>query len=83
MYKSTFDNDFFSDTKDPHIYNTKQHFLGPATPVNWMLHPAYAKFILGHNWHKMVARVVVDKWSPEKAADEALASMKRIFERFE
>jgi multiple sugar transport system substrate-binding protein len=82
MYKSTFENDYFSDPKDPHISTTKQHFLGPSTPINWMLHPAYAKFILGHNWHKMVARVVVDKWTPEKAADEALETLKRTFERF-
>jgi len=82
MYKSTFDNAYFSDPKDPHIYNTRLQFLGPTTPVNWMLDPAYAKFVLGHNWHKMVARVIVDKWSPEKAADEALETLKRTFERF-
>jgi hypothetical protein len=30
----------------------------------------------------MVSRVAVDKWTPEKAADEALDSLKRTFERY-
>ena len=82
MYKSTFDDAYFADPKDPHIFPTRQHFFGPAAPVNWMLHPGYAKFVIGHGWHKMVSRVIVDKWTPEKAADEALESLKRAVERY-
>ncbi|MBW2152937.1 MAG: carbohydrate ABC transporter substrate-binding protein [Deltaproteobacteria bacterium] len=82
MYKSTFDNDYFANPKDPHIYPTRKHFLGQGVPVNWMLHPAYAKFVIGHNWHKMVARIIVDRWSAEKAVDEALTTLKRTFKRF-
>ena len=82
MYKSTFDDPYFANPKDPHIFPTRQHFFGPAAPVNWMLNPGYAKFVIGHGWHKMVSRVVVDKWTPEKAADEALESLKRAVERY-
>ncbi len=82
MYKSTFNDPYFSDPKDPHIFPTRQHFFGPAAPINFMLNPAYAKFVIGHGWHKMVARVAVDKWTPERAADEALDSLKRTVERY-
>jgi len=82
MYKSTFDDPYFANQKDPHIYPTRLHFFGPSAPINFMAHPAYAKFVIGHGWHKMVARVAVDKWTPEKAVDEALDMLKRTFERY-
>ncbi len=42
-------------------------------------HPANSQVYDENIWGKAMARIAIDKWAPEKAADEAIARMKAIF----
>jgi multiple sugar transport system substrate-binding protein len=82
MYKSALEDPYFNDPKDPHITAATKYFKRSMVPVNWQMHPAYAKFVIEHKWHRMIGRVVVEKWTAEKAVDEALNDLKKTFEEF-
>jgi multiple sugar transport system substrate-binding protein len=82
MYKSAMEDSYFNDPKDPHITVATKYFKRSMVPVNWQMHPAYAKFVIEHKWHRMIGRVVVEKWAAEKAVDEALNDLKKTFEEF-
>jgi len=42
-------------------------------------HPANSQVYDENIWGKAMARIAIDKWPPEKAADEAIDRMKAIF----
>ena len=65
-------------TEDPHRKIVHEQFSAGTVPFeftkNW-------KFTILNNenvWAKAVNRVVVDKWTPEKAVDEMIARIKQI-----
>jgi len=65
-------------TEDPHRKIVHQQFSAGTVPFeftkNW-------KFTILNNenvWAKAVNRVVVDKWTPEKAVDEMIARIKQV-----
>lgn len=69
--------------KDPHIPVATTIFLDRENKVfeHWK-HPANSQVYDENLWGKAMARVAIDKWTPEKAADEAIERMKAIFAQY-
>lgn len=69
--------------KDPHIPVATTIFLDRENKVfeHWK-HPANSQVYDENLWGKAMARVAIDKWTPEKAADEAIERMKGIFAQY-
>jgi multiple sugar transport system substrate-binding protein len=74
VFKSQMEDKFYHDPKDPHIPNAAQWFTKWGIrkwPV--FVNPAYSGIIAETLHAKMIGRVLVDKWEPEKAAEEFLS----------
>ncbi len=69
--------------KDPHVPVATTIFLDRDNKVfdHWK-HPATSQVYDENVWGKAMARVAIDKWTPEKAADEAIARIQTIFKTF-
>jgi len=65
--------------KDPHLPTVTKIYLERNTRVfdHWKT-PANSQVYAENVWGKAMTRINVDKWSPEKAADEAIARVKTI-----
>ena len=65
---------------DPHIPVATRIYLERNTKVfdHWK-HPANSQVYAENIWGKAMTRTNVDKWSAEKATDEAIGRMKTIF----
>lgn len=71
---------FWTDPKDPHISVAVRQFTRrPTRPFYQVFNPAYSQVNAENVWGKAIGRVVVDGWSPAKAADEAIARIEQIF----
>ena len=71
---------FWTDPNDPHISTAAQPFLKQQTRLSYTaLNPAYSLVLKKGVWGQALNRIAVDKISPEQAADEAIASIKKIF----
>jgi multiple sugar transport system substrate-binding protein len=68
-----------SGEKDPHLPTVTKIYLERNTRVfdHWKT-PANSQVYAENVWGKAMTRINVDKWSPEKAADEAIARVKTI-----
>lgn len=69
--------------KDPHVPVATTIFLDRENKVfdHWK-HPATSQVYDENVWGKAMARVAIDKWTPERAADEAIGRIKTIFRTF-
>jgi multiple sugar transport system substrate-binding protein len=71
---------FWNDPKDPHLSVAVKQFterkIRPFYPV---LNPIYVKVQQENIWGKTLNRILKDNLSPEQAADEAIAQIKKIF----
>ncbi|MDZ4871436.1 MAG: hypothetical protein CLLPBCKN_000824 [Chroococcidiopsis cubana SAG 39.79] len=75
---------FWTDPTDPHISTAmKQLIQGQTRPFYHVQNPAYTLVVAENLWGKALNRIVVDRISPEQAADEAIARMKQIFDRWQ
>ena len=71
---------FWTDPADPHISTAIQPFLQEEITLPYtVLNPAYSIVLKDSIWGKALTRVVIDRHSPEQAADEAIAQIKKIF----
>ncbi len=72
-----------NEEKDPHVPVATVIFLERENKVfdHWK-HPATSQVYDENVWGKAMARVAIDKWTPEKAADEAIARVKTIFSTY-
>jgi multiple sugar transport system substrate-binding protein len=71
---------FWTDPADPHISKAVQPFLKEEIRLPYtVLNPAYSLVLKESIWGKALTKVVVDKLSPEQAADQAIAEIKQIF----
>ncbi|MGK7872193.1 MAG: ABC transporter substrate-binding protein [Xenococcaceae cyanobacterium] len=71
---------FWHDPADPHVsVAAKQLSQGQTRPFYSVLNPAYSQVQSENIWGQAIERVVVDGWSSEKAADEAIERIKQIF----
>jgi multiple sugar transport system substrate-binding protein len=66
--------------KDPHVPVATLIYQDRDNKAfeHWK-HPANSQVYDENVWGKAMARVAIDKWAPEKAADEAIERMKTIF----
>jgi len=72
-FKDVAADPFFNDPKDPHVYiATQQHLMHETRPFYFRYHPAYSQIYTQNVWAKAISRVVMQKWSNEQAADEAV-----------
>jgi multiple sugar transport system substrate-binding protein len=69
--------------KDLHIPVATTIFLDRDNKVfeHWK-HPANSQVYDENVWGKAMARIAIEKWAPEKAADEAIERMKAIFGQY-
>ena len=79
-FKDVAADPFFHDPKDPHVpVATDQHLNHETRPFYYSYHPAYSQVYTENVWGKAISRVVTEKWSNEKAADEAISRIQTIF----
>jgi multiple sugar transport system substrate-binding protein len=72
---------FWTNPADPHRSTVAKNLLRHQSRLySYAQNPAYSKVSEQRVWGTAVSRIVVDKRSPEQAADEAIAEIKRIFE---
>src|SRR2546425_999327 len=66
--------------KDMHVPVATTIFLDRENKVfeHWK-HPAFSQVYDENVWGKAMARIAIDKWSADRAADEAIDRMKAIF----
>jgi multiple sugar transport system substrate-binding protein len=66
--------------KDPHIPVATEIFLNRDNKVfEHYKHPAWSQVYDENVWGKAMARVAIDRWTVDKAADEAIQRIKVIF----
>jgi multiple sugar transport system substrate-binding protein len=69
--------------KDPHVPVATTIFLDRDNKVfEHYKHPAISQVYDENLWGKAMARIAIDKWGPDKAADEAIGRMKAIFAQY-
>ncbi|MDF5709596.1 MAG: ABC transporter substrate-binding protein [Nostoc sp. S4] len=81
---SEWQDPFWKDSKDPYLSTAAKIFLNRETrPFYFVQNPAYS-LVLKHNvWGKAINRIILNKTSPEQAADEAIAQIKQIFDQWQ
>jgi multiple sugar transport system substrate-binding protein len=79
-FKDVAADPFFHNPKDPHVpVATDQHLNNPTRAFYYSYHPAYSQVYTENVWGKAISRVVTEKWTNEKAADEAVNRIQTIF----
>jgi multiple sugar transport system substrate-binding protein len=79
-FKDVAADPFFHNPKDPHVpVATDQHLNKPTRAFYYSYHPAYSQVYTENVWGKAMSRVVTEKWTNEKAADEAINRIQTIF----
>jgi multiple sugar transport system substrate-binding protein len=69
--------------KDPHVPVATTIFLDRENAVfDHYKHPAISQVYDENIWGKAMARIAIDKWPADKAADEAIERMKAIFAQY-
>lgn len=69
--------------KDPHVPVATMIFLDRENKVfEHYKHPAYSQVFDENVWGKAMARVIIDKWPADRAADEAIGRIKTIFAQY-
>ncbi|WP_339383731.1 ABC transporter substrate-binding protein [Oculatella sp. LEGE 06141] len=74
---------FWTDAADPHISSaTKLLDAGLTRSFSNVQNPAYS-MVLGQNiWGKALDRILIDRLSPDQAANEAIDQIKQIFDQW-
>ena len=71
---------YWQDTQDPYIANVTKILTTKPTQLSHINdNPAYSQILAENLWGKALVRVIVDRVSPEQAADQAIARIKEIF----
>jgi multiple sugar transport system substrate-binding protein len=71
---------YWTNPADPHISVAFRQFTRRATrPFFQVFNPAFGPVTAEGVWGRAMGRVVVDKWSAERAADEAISRIEAIF----
>lgn len=75
---------FWTDPADPHISTAAKPFLNRQTRLSYTnLNPAYSQVLEEGIWGQALNSIVVDKISPEQAANNAIALIQKIFAEWE
>ena len=75
---------FWRDRADPHVFVAAKQLRDSQTrPLSRTIDPAYSEVHRENIWGQAMKRIIVDRLSPEAAADEAIAKIKQIFSQWE
>ena len=64
------------------IHNFPHRFTRRGQVFDHARHPAYSQVYAENVYGKAMARIIVDKWTPEQATDEAIGRIKTIFAQY-
>lgn len=70
---------FWNDPADPHIFVANQQFQNHTRSHYQALNPAYTIVQSQGVWSRAIQRIILEGWSAEEAADEALTRIEEIF----
>ena len=80
LQQSIWRNPFWQQTKDPYIATATETLTQGQTRLFSVIdNPAYSQVLQENIWGQALTRIVVDRISPEQAADEAISRIKQIF----
>jgi multiple sugar transport system substrate-binding protein len=84
VLKSVWKDPFWTSSKDPHVSKATHTFETQPTRLFYTFdNPAYSIVLKENVWGKAINRVIVEKVSPEQAADEAIVRIKEIFDEWQ
>ncbi|AFZ35590.1 carbohydrate ABC transporter substrate-binding protein, CUT1 family [Stanieria cyanosphaera PCC 7437] len=80
VLKSVWQDSFWKDRKDPHIFTATHTFTKQPQRIYYTyLNPAYSIVLKENVWGQALKKVLVNNTSSEQAADSAIAQIKQIF----
>ena len=75
---------FWTNLQDPHISTATRTITEKPTRLFYSAqNPIYSLVLEQNIWGQALNLIVVDKISPEQAADEAISQIKTIFEKWQ
>lgn len=72
----------WNDPQDPHLSNLKEQFQN-SRPTYSVWNPAYSDVLAQNIWGQAIHEILIDKKSPEKAADDAIKKIQAVFEEWQ
>ncbi len=83
ILRSVWQDPFWRDPRDPHISMVAKTLnQGQTRLYAYVENPSYSGVLEENLWGKAIARIVVEKIPPEQAADEAIARIQQIFQKW-
>ncbi|MGA1622024.1 MAG: ABC transporter substrate-binding protein [Synechocystis sp.] len=76
------DRPLWNDPQDPHLSNLKEQFQN-SRPTYSVWNPAYSEVLAQNVWGEAIQDILINKKSPEKAADDAIKKIQTIFEQWQ
>jgi len=77
--KRLIETPFWKDQSDPHkVVEVRQYTQRPQVPWPQVFNYKIININAENAWGKAVTRVVLEKWTPEKAGDELIARIKEV-----
>lgn len=84
VMSSVWKNLGWEESEDHHFATAAKTVIrGKTRPFDIVTNPAYTVILQKNIWGQALNRIAVDKISPEQAADEAIAKIQEIFEKWE
>jgi multiple sugar transport system substrate-binding protein len=78
------ENPFWKQSTDPYIASADRAIVRGETRLFYTVqNPAYSLVLKENVWGKAIARVLLDNYSSDRAADEAIERIETIFREWE
>ncbi|WP_375327660.1 ABC transporter substrate-binding protein [Microcystis sp. BLCC-F210] len=72
----------WNNPQDAHLFNLKVQFDNPRLAYT-VFNPAYSEVLSQNIWGQAIQKILIDRQSPEQAADFAINKIKNIFENWQ
>lgn len=83
VQKQLWANPYWQQTSDPYLATATKILTAGKTRLFYVAdNPAYSQVLEENVWGKTLNRIIVDRLSPERAADEAIAKIEQIFQEW-
>lgn len=83
VQKQVWADPYWQQTSDPYLATATKILTGSKTRLFYVVdNPAYSQVLRENVWGKTLNRIIVDRLSPERAADEAIAKIEQIFKEW-
>lgn len=84
VQNSVWSDPYWQDSQDPYIIAIAKILRGKHTRLSYIVdNPAYSQVLAENVWGKAIAKVTAEKINPDLAADEAIARIETIFDRWQ